>query len=246
VPDAAAAAPAGTVRAAPRSAEDIVSIGGGVVSPKDESSLPPEASRLASQGWEAYQHGDVERARALLQEVVKQPAAPPWTHYVLGWSSLAAGAYGPAAASWEHVRSAVPQFQAVYFDLADAYQRQGEFSKAIAVLREAEKLWPKDVEVYSALGVIQLARGAVDDAIATFTKGVAADPKDANACYNLAKTYEVRFVRGERMRKAGPGSGAGSTSLEDKTQAIAYYQRVLALGGPLAEQAKEGLKRLGQ
>jgi hypothetical protein len=48
------------------------------------------------------------------------------------------------------------------------------------------------------------------------------------------------------MSKVGPGSGAGASSLDDRTQAIAYYQRVVALGGPLVEQAKEGLKRLGQ
>ncbi len=186
------------------------------------------------------------KARDLLRDVAAQPSAPPWTRYVLGWSHLALGEVDPASDNWERVRAAVPQFEPVYFDLADAYQRQGEFAKAVAVLRDAERRWPNDVEVYSALGVIQLARGAVDDAIGTFAKGVAVDPKDANICYNLAKTYEVRFVRNERMRKAAPGSGAGATSLEDKHQAIAYYQRVVALGGPLVEQAKEGLKRSGQ
>jgi VWFA-related protein len=246
VPDAAAAATPGAVRATPRSAEEISTLGGGVVSPKAAASMPADVRKQASDGWEAYERGDVEKARVLLQEVTRQPSAPPWTHYVLGWSQLALGEAGPAAASWENVRGAVPQFEPVYFDLADAYQRQGEFAKAIDVLRDAEGRWPNDVEVYNALGVIQLARGVVDDAIATFTKGVSVNPKDANVCYNLAKTYEVRYVRGERLRKAGPGSGAGATALDDRSQAIAYYQRVVALGGPLVGQAKEGLKRLGQ
>ena len=234
------------VRATPRSAEDITKLGNGAVSPKSASSLPPELRKQASAGWEAYQAGDVTKARDLLRDVAAQPSAPPWTNYVLGWSHLALGDGLPAAASWEKVRAAVPEFEPVYFDLADAYQREGEFNKAIAVLRDAEGRWPKDVEVYSALGVIQLARGAVNDAITTFTKGVSVDPKDANACYNLAKTYEVRYVRSERLRKVGPGSGAGATPLDDRAQAVAYYQRVVTLGGPLVEQAKEGLKRLGQ
>ncbi|HEY3382781.1 MAG TPA: VWA domain-containing protein [Vicinamibacterales bacterium] len=236
----------GAVRAKPRTAEEIVSIGGGAVAPKSESSLTPTLRKQASDGWEAYQHGDVRKAKALLADVAAQPAAPPWTMYVLGWSHLALGETAPAAASWEKVRGAVPQFEPVYFDLADAYQQQGDFSKAIAVLRDAEGRWPKDVEVYSALGVIQLARGAVDDAIATFMKGVTLNGKDANVCYNLAKTYEVRWVRSERLRKIGPGSINQSSVLEDRMNAIAYYQRVVALGGPLVEAARDGLKRLGQ
>jgi VWFA-related protein len=245
---AAAAAPAGAVRATPRSASEIVSLGGGVIAPKpkSESSLPEAGRKQAAEGWEAYQKGDVEKARGLLQAVSGQPGAPPWTFYVLGWTELAAGESGPAASNWEKVRGAVPQFEAVYFDLADAYQRQGELARAIAVLRDAEARWPKDVEVYSALGVIQLARGAVDEAIGTFTKGVSVAPTDANACYNLAKTYEVRYVRSQRMRNVGPGSVTAASPADDRNLAIGYYQKVVSLGGPLAEQAKEGLKRLEQ
>ena len=184
------------------------------------------------------------KARDLLRDVAAQPSAPPWTHYVLGWSHLALGEVGPASDNWEKVRAAVPQFEPVYFDLADAYQRQGEFAKAVAVLRDAEKRWPKDVEVYSALGVVQLARGAVDDAIETFTKGVAVDPKDANVCYNLAKTYEVRFVRSERLRKVGAGIGRGRDGAGGPHQAIAYYQRVRGARRP-ARRAGEGRAQAG-
>jgi hypothetical protein len=75
---------------------------------------------------------------------------------------------------------------------------------------------------------------------------VTVNGNEAIACYNLAKTYELRSVRAERLKKVGPGSGAGATALEDRIQAVAYYQRVVTLGGPLVEQAKEGLRRLGQ
>jgi tetratricopeptide (TPR) repeat protein len=204
------------------------------------------AVRQARAGWEAYQKGDLNGARASLGVAASQPSSPPWVHYAFGWSLYAAPDYAAAGTAWERVRKAVPEFEPVYFDLADSYLQQREFGKAIEVLREAEKRWPKDVEVYNALGVIQLGRGAVDDAVETFTQGVAVNSSDASAVYNLAKTYEVRYVRGERLRKVGPGSGAGATVLEDRIQAVAYYQRVIALGGPLVEQAKEGLKRLGQ
>jgi VWFA-related protein len=204
------------------------------------------ALRQARAGWDAYQKGDLKGARVALGAAASQPSSPPWVHYALGWSLFAAPDYAAASTAWEHVRKTVPEFEPVYFDLADSYLQQREFGKAVEVLRDAEKRWPKDVEVYNALGVVQLVRGAVDDAVETFNKGVAANPTDASACYNLAKTYEVRYVRGERLRKVGPGSGAGATVLEDRVQAVAYYQRVIALGGPFVDQAREGLKRLGQ
>ena len=163
------AAPA--VRATPRSADEIEALGGTKISPNSKSSLPADLAKKASAGWDAYSRGDVAAAKASLADVAARPDAPPWVPYVLGWSHLALGEAGPAAAAWEKVRTAVPEFEPVYFDLADAYQRMGEFNKAFAGLREAEKRWPKDVDIYNAIGVLQLARDAVDDAIATFEKG---------------------------------------------------------------------------
>jgi VWFA-related protein len=232
-------------RARPRSAEEIESLGSSTISPRSSSSLPSDVARKASSGWDAYARGDVAAAKAALTEVAARPDAPPWVVYVLGWSHLALGDAASAVSAWEKVRGAVPQFEPVYFDLADAYQRMGELNKALAGLREAEKRWPKDVDVYNAIGVLQLARGAVDDAIATFEKGVDVDANDANACYNLAKTLEVRLVRDARAGKVAPGSVTKSGSMQDRSKAMTLYSRVIGLGGPLVDAAREGLKRLG-
>jgi VWFA-related protein len=235
------------VRARPRvtdNVSELTSIGAG--SAKGKPGANDAAVRQARNGWEAYQKGDLKSARELLGEASQAPTAPPWVHYAFGWSLFAAAEHAQAGAAWERVRSAVPEFEPVYFDLADAYLQQREFAKAVAVLRDAEGRWPKDVDIFNALGVAQLARGSVDDAVATFEKAVAVAPNDANACYNLAKTYEVRQVRSERLRKVGPGSIGVDSALQDRNNAITYYQRVLAIGGPLVDAAKEGLKRLGQ
>jgi VWFA-related protein len=247
---AATLAPAGTpvagaYRARPHLSDDVATLERAPAGPSQPGVLPDNLKKKANAGWEAYQHGDVAAAKAALLPVAEHPEAPPWTRYVLGWSHYALGEAAAAAASWERVRQAVPQFRAVYFDLADAYQRQGEYSKAIAVLRDAGSRWPKDVEVYSALGVVQLARGTVDDAIVTFEQAVAVDPNDATAAYNLGKTYEVRFVRAERLGKVGPGSVNQTAAQSDRDRAIASYRRVVAIGGPLVSAAKDGLKRLG-
>jgi VWFA-related protein len=205
--------------------------------------LPDALAQQATAGWEAYQRGDVKGAKAGLVAAASHPSARPWMRYVLGWAEYALSEYAAAVTSWEQVRQAVPEFQAVYFDLVDGYLQQGEYGQAVTVLRAAEQRWPRDVEVYNALGVVQLGRGAIDDAVKSFEKGVAIDPNDATASYNLAKTHELRYARSQRLRQVSRSTV--NTVLEDRNLAIEYYRRTVALGGPLLESAREGLKRLG-
>jgi tetratricopeptide (TPR) repeat protein len=207
--------------------------------------FPDTLRKQAAQGWEAYQRGDVASARPMLEEAAVHPAAPPWVVYVLGWTQSAASEPKRAAASWERVRSSVPEFSAVYFDLADAYLQQREFGKAVEVLRQAEARWANDVDVYNALGVVQLARGALDDAIETFARGVGVSAGDPTANYNLAKSCELRFVRASRLRRAGASTVPRGGAIQDRDRAIEHYKRTIQSGGQFVEQAKEGLKRLG-
>jgi VWFA-related protein len=214
--------------------------------PDSASQAADTLVRQARSGWDAYQKGDLRGARIALGAAAAQAAAPPWVHYAFGWTLFAASEFAAAGEAWEKVRGVAPEFEPVYFDLADAYLQQREFAKAVTVLRGAQGRWPKDVEVYNALGVIQLARGSVDEAVTTFEQAVAVAPKDASACYNLAKTYEVRFVRTERLAKVGPGAVNIAGARLDHDRAVEYYGRVVQLGGPMVDAAKEGLKRLGQ
>jgi VWFA-related protein len=241
---AAAPEAMGGVRMRPDMARQVTALG-----PRpgagSTASFPDALRKQATQGWEAYQRGDVAAARALLEGAAANPAAPPWIVYVLGWTQSSASEPKEAAASWERVRSSVPEFSAVYFDLADAYLQQREFGKAVAVLRQAEARWANDVDVYNALGVVQLARGALDDAIETFARGVGVNAGDPTANYNLAKSCELRFVRASRQRRAGASSVPAAGVLQDRDRAIEHYKRTIQAGGQFVEQAREGLKRLG-
>jgi tetratricopeptide (TPR) repeat protein len=236
---------AGTLRLRPEMFRQVAALGPGSASASAAAPFPDALRKKATQGWEAYQRGDVVAARPLLEAAVAHAAAPPWAIYVLGWTQNAASEAKLAASSWERVRAAVPEFNAVYFDLADAYLQQREFGKAIEVLRQAEARWPKDVDVYNALGVVQLARGALDDAIETFARGVGVSASDSTANYNLAKTCELRFIRASRLRRAGPGTITLAQLFQDKDRAVEHYRRTIGIGGQFVEQAREGLKRLG-
>jgi tetratricopeptide (TPR) repeat protein len=203
---------------------------------------PADVLAQAHAGWEAYQQGNVAGARAALAAAAQHPGSPAWVHYALGWSEYGGQGYEPASAAWEHVRAVVPEFEPVYFDLADAYLQLKEFGKAIDVLRKAEQRWPKDVEVFNAIGSIQASRGALNDAVKTFEQGAALNPNDATACYNLAKASELRYIQSTRLRVTSQSLPA---TLQDRDRAVEYYRRTVALGGLFVEQAHEGIRRLG-
>ncbi|MGE5361529.1 MAG: tetratricopeptide repeat protein, partial [Bacteroidales bacterium] len=195
-------------------------------------------------GWEAYQRGDLRGAEALLGWAVTQANVPPWVHYALGWSQFALSEYPAAAAEWEKVRGRVPEFEPVYFDLADGYLQVQDYGKALEVLREAEKRWPKDVEVYNAIGVVQTGRYALNDAIKTFEKAVAVKSDDPTANYNLARVCELRYIQADRLRSVSRSVTGGFE--RDKDCALQYYRRTVEIGGLFVEEATAGLKRLGQ
>jgi tetratricopeptide (TPR) repeat protein len=162
-------------------------------------------------------------------------------HYVLGWCNFGLDEPSAAVAAWERVRLSVPTFEPVYFDLADAYHRQKDDGRALAVLAVAGERWPQDPDVHSAMGTLFVSRRTIAEAIAAFERALALRPDDATACYNLAKASEIRYVQ-MFMRTH---SRAFDKVANDRDRAVKYYQRTVRLGGPYAEEAAAALKRLG-
>ncbi len=222
----------GTMRMRPNIEEAVRELAGG---------NPSSAGDLAKNGWDAYQRGDVENAVTAFADAAKQPDVQPWVLYALGLSQVALARPAEAVASWERVRQAVPEFENVYIDLADAYIQMSDLTRALGVLRDAEKRWPRDDEIHNAIGVIHFRRGALDDAIEAFTKATEVAPKEALGYFNLGRTYEMRFARGQRYVSS---QKRWVSPQEDLKKAEEYYARCVKLGGPYAEDASEGINRL--
>ena len=195
----------------------------------------------AELGWQAYEKGDVETAAKHLGDAAKAADARPWVVYVLGLSQFALRQYDSASDSWERVRRSAPDFEPIYFSLADAYSLRRDEGTAIKVLREAERRWPDDAEVSNAIGVIQVRRGALDAAIESFERATKVAPSDALGYFNLARAHQMRLLKSQRydpqMQKWIGGD-------EDRRRAIANFTKYLELGGPYEKQAKEALASL--
>jgi VWFA-related protein len=209
--------------------------------PTNRAAPSKDASAAASRGWARYEQGDLEGAARELAEATALSSAPPWAYYALGQAEFGLRRFADAVARWEHVRSSVPEFQPVYFDLVDGYLQLDRAREAVAVLRAAERRWPDDPDVYNALGVIQVRRGSLDDAIESFGKAVKAQPQNALGYFNLGRAHEMRYARSRRY-VATTGGWVGSAG--DRRDAVANYQKYLDLGGPFEPAAREGLARL--
>lgn len=203
------------------------------------SSAP--ASAAATTGWEAYQRGDLESARSSLAVAAEDGSSRPWVHYALGQAKYGLGDFPGAVAAWERVRATTPEFQPVYFDLVDGYLQQKDYDKAIRVMRGAKGRWPGDPQVLAALGVAQIWRGALADAVGSFQQAIALAPEDGVGYFNLGKALELRY-RASRRYVQQLRAWIGND--EDRTNAIANYQRYLTIGGPFENAAREGLSRL--
>jgi len=201
----------------------------------------PSADRAAAAGWEAYQRGDVATARASLSVAAASPAAEAWVHYALGLSEYALGEYASAVASWEKVHQATSTFEPVYFDLVDGYLQLKQHDKASRLLREGAANWPRDPDIFNALGVVHTSRGALPDAIAAFKQAVDVAPNEAVSYFNLGRAFELRYFRNRRYIKQTQRWIADD---KDRVAAIEQYERYLTLGGPYADAAREGVTRL--
>jgi VWFA-related protein len=222
--------PAGAVRVRPAAAEHVGDLVTGTTEDTD-----------AKAGWSAYQRGDVETARASLSVAAARPAADAWVHYALGMSEYALGHYAAAIAAWEKVRDGATDFEPVYFDLVDGYMQLKDYDKAVRLLRGAKDKWPRDPEVFNALGVVQTVRGALDDAIKSFEGAIAVAPAETTSYFNLGKAHELRYFRSRHYVQQ---TRLWMANESDRTAAIQHYEQYLASGGPYAQSARDGLARL--
>jgi tetratricopeptide (TPR) repeat protein len=195
----------------------------------------------AELGWAAYQKGDVVTAAEHLTQAVAAPDARPWMHYALGLAEFAQQHYKEAATAWDRVLRDAPDFEPIYFSLADAYGLQHDEGAALKVLREAARRWPNDPEVFDAIGVIQVKRSALDAAVDSFDSATKLAPREALGWFNLGRALQMRWLKSQRYDKIrqqwiGPD--------DDRKRAAEAYQKCLDIGSPYDQQARQALTAL--
>jgi tetratricopeptide (TPR) repeat protein len=201
----------------------------------DPRAWPEEMAAQARLGWNAYQAGDTQRATSILSAPAQHPSAPAWVHYVLGWARFAEGDIDGARGAWTRVQAMVPDFEEVYFDLADCDLRQHRPAESLAVLDKALRFRPENSDILNAIGVVETSLRQFDNAIAAFERALRTEPAGVTSRYNLARALELRYTsalgRGERPPAA------------DLERAAAEFRRVVDAHSAHADDAGDGMRR---
>jgi hypothetical protein len=150
-------------------------------------------------------------------------------------ATFAEGDFTTAATEWHRVQQAVPEFKAVYFDLADSFLRRQDAPHPLEVLRDAAHRWPTDLEVLNAIGVVNTALGAFGDALATYRKALSFSARDLTTTFNLARTSEISYVTSLRQ---------GVEHDRDRKEAMTIYRAAARDTSSLGALARDGLDRL--
>lgn len=238
-PGALDAAPP-AIRLRPDASPNIGAVAKRIADPAEAGS--ERATALGRAGWDLYAAGKVEEARDRLAEALAAGGGP-WVDYALGYAEFALRHFDAAMSAWQRVRSHRPDYRPVYFDLADAYLQLGKSDEAVKVLRDAAGRWPAESEPHNAVGVVLVSRGALDEAIESFSRAVAADPRDDTGHFNLGRAYHLRYFRRLQSGASSP-TAARAVADRDRQSALDAYKTCAALEGPFARQARDGIALL--
>lgn len=207
------------------------------------STATDEANRIALDGWQLYAKGRVEEARDRLAAAASQAPGTSWIQYALGQAEFTLQHFDPAIASFERVRKAFPDYEPVYFDLADSHLQLGQSGDALTVLRDAERRWPNDSETHNAAGCVLVRRQAYEDAASAFERAITAAPTDGLAYFNLARAYHFTFLK--ILRSSSTNATAASMLAErNRQRTIDAYKKYLTVGGPFDKEARQALAGL--
>ena len=202
-----------------------------------------EANRMALDGWQLYAKGRVEEARDRLATAASRAPGTGWIQYALGQAEFTLQHFEPAITSFERVRKSIPDYEPVYFDLADSYLQLGRSGDALSVLRDAERRWPNDSETHNAAGCVLFRRQAYDDAASAFKLAIVAAPADGLAYFNLARAYDLTYQK--VVRSSSTNATATSMLAErHRQQTIDAYKKYLTIGGQYEKEAHEAIARL--
>ena len=193
-------------------ATEIATALGATLSPQEKARVEAKSTNNPA-AYDAYLRGrafaagspfdksNVERTIQAYQDAVKLDPA-----FVLAWAYLSCAqsqsywqGHDPSPARLAAAKDALDRALALDPNLPEThlalgyyrYWGQRDFTGGVAEFQQAEKGLPNNVDVITAIALIQRRLGHWDEAIGGFRRIVELDPRDINAYNNLALTYSA-------------------------------------------------------
>ena len=206
------------------------------------SAPPPALGALLAQAADAIRRGDLARAIATLEEILRLSPDHASALHDLGWSYLATRRFDEAAARLRQAIALRPSFAPTHHGLGLALQELGDEDGAMQCFRRAVQLSPKLGEAHARLAALLVPRGRWEEAATAYRKAYAAAPGTLEGLLCRARGLLVQERRDEaeaRLRDlvaSHPGSAEAHLLLANVLadtgrleEAAASYERSLAL-----------------
>ena len=192
---------------------------------------------------------DLERAEALIVEVLTTSPRDPVAHLARGQLLRAQGRFDAAIPEYERAVALNRNWVIAVAGLGQCKFLAGAIEEAIPAQEQAIRLSPRDPRLpnwYWRIGMVHLLKARIDDAISWLEEARSANPRLAGPRAWLASAYAL----------AGKGEGAASELVEarrlsgdNRYSSIASFKRANALGAKLYALAEDtflaGLRKAG-
>jgi len=182
---------------------------------------------------------DLERAEALITDVLATSPPDPVGHFARGQVLRARGQFDAAIPEYETAVALNRNWVAAIAALGQCKFLAGAIEQAIPAQEQAIRLSPRDPHLpnwYWRIGMVHLLKARVDDAISWLEKARSANPRLAGPHAWLAAAYAL----------AGNGEGAAAELVEarrlsgdNRYATAANFKRANALGAKLQALAEE-------
>ncbi len=165
----------------------------------DEPAAAPAAASSAKvkEGMDAIQASDFTKAKAVLEQAVKETPADPQASFYLGVAVEALGDGKEAALHYRHALELDPKLTEASTNLSGVLLDQGDAKGALAAVDAGLKTAPKSAALLRNRAVALDASGS-KDAVPAFKAAVAAAPNDS----------EVHYLYADALARSGNEQGA--------------------------------------
>lgn len=146
-----------------------------------------------------YQIGDLQRAKYILEEVLKFESGNDDILYFLGHIAFQLGDYDTAIQSIKRALLFNPNNAEAYYNLGSAYHEKGLLDEAIKSYQKALQFNSHFADAYKDLGLALEEKGQYDAAIDCFKKAIELVPDFAEAYNNLGNALQGKGLIDEAI-----------------------------------------------
>jgi tetratricopeptide (TPR) repeat protein len=181
------------LRIIPLAAAALLPVCGGGCAEPSPAPVPPRVAGLDTyvSGAQAYDAGQDDQARLMLQQAVQKNDNLTMAHQLLGDIYRKQKDFQQAANQYQAVARLDPYNYKSHYNLGLMDQFMGRLEQAITAYLQALTLSPRDLNSNINLGVVYLALGQNQNAIRQLQKAVSIDPDSAAAQFNLGVALDI-------------------------------------------------------